>query len=58
MKVFFYQNVRISEFQLAQLVKSVIVEKEIWDSIPAYIKNLLVSWSNDKKLSLGADIIG
>ena len=26
-------------------------------SIFAYIKNLLVSWSNDKKLSLGVDVI-
>ena len=34
-----------------------VVEK-IWGSILAYTKNWLVSWSDDKELSLGADVIG
>ena len=46
-----------SEFKLAQLVKSSIVEKEIWDSILAYTKNHLVYLSDNKKLSSGAGII-
>ena len=29
-----------------------------WGSIPAYIKNCLVSWFDDKELSSGADAIG
>ena len=29
-----------------------------WGSIPAYIKNWLVSWFDDKELSSGADAIG
>ena len=46
-----------SGFKLAQLVKSSIVEKEIWDSILAYTKNHLVYLSDNKKLSSGAGII-
>ena len=30
---------------------------EIWGSIPAYTKNWLVFWSNDKELSSEADVI-
>ena len=46
-----------SGFKLAQLVKSSIVEKEIWDSILAYTKNHLVYLPDNKKLSSGAGII-
>ena len=45
-------------FQLAQLVKSLIVEWEIWDTILVYTKNWLVSWSDDKELLSRADVIG
>ena len=45
-------------FQLAQLIKSLMVIQEIWGSIPTYIKNWLVSWSDDKELSSRADTIG
>ena len=34
-----------------------MVEWDIWGSIFAYTKNRLVSWSNDKELSSGADAI-
>ena len=34
-----------------------MVEKEIWGSILAYIKNRLVSLSDDKKSSSGVGII-
>ena len=44
-------------YQLVQLVKSLMVEYEIWGSILAYTKNWLVSWSDDKELSSGADAI-
>ena len=46
-----------SGFKLAQLVKSSIVEKEIWDSILPYTKNHLVYLPDNKKLSSGAGII-
>ena len=46
-----------SGFKLAQLVKSSMVDKEIWGSILAYTKNHLVYLSDDKKLLSGAGII-
>ena len=46
-----------SGFPLVQLIKFFMVEKEIWGSIFAYTKNRLVFWSNDKELSLKADVI-
>ena len=49
---------KLNGFQLAQLVKSMMVEQVIWGSIPAYAKYWLVSWSDDKELSSGADAIG
>ena len=42
----------------SQLIKSLMVELEIWGSIRVYTKNWLVSWSDDKELSSGADVIG
>ena len=45
------------EFQLTQLVKSLIVEYEICRSISVYTKNQLMSWFDDKEFSLKADII-
>ena len=41
---------------LVKLVKSLMVEKEIWSSIPAYTKNRLVFWSDDEKLSSKANL--
>ena len=35
-----------------------MVKQEIWSLIPAYTKNWLVSWFDDKKRSSEADAIG
>jgi len=37
------------QFQLAQLVKTLIAEYEICGSIPTCMKNRLISWSDSKK---------
>ena len=37
------------QFQLAQLVKTLILEYEIYGLIPVYMKNRLISWSDSKK---------
>ena len=38
-------------------VSTLISSNKIWDSIPAYTKNLLVSWSDNKELSSEANAI-
>ena len=38
-------------------VSTLISSNKIWDSFPAYTKNLLVSWSDNKELSSEADVI-
>ena len=53
-----YEIELYSGWKLAQLVKCLIVEQEIGGSILAYTKNQLVSWFDDKKLSLEVDVIG
>ena len=40
-----------------QLVISLMVEQKFWSLIPAYTKNRLMFWSNDKELSSEADAI-
>ena len=54
---FFPLSIQYWTVGLAQLVKSLIVVKEIWGLILAYTKNWLVSRSNDKELSSGADVM-
>ena len=40
-----------------QLVISLMVEQKIWSLIPAYTKNRLMFWSDDKELSSESDAI-
>ena len=47
------------KFQLAQLIKFLMVEQEIWGLIYTYTKNQLMSWSDDKEHNYKKmDIIG